>query len=76
MHQTELTVREAPDLWPGTRVYRLACEHGTSAAALVPGAKPLADTVVFDLVLSGHHRRYRCTCAPELALPVPVAARA
>ena len=76
MHQTEVTVREAPDLWPGTRVYRLACEHGTSSAALVPGAKPLDDAIVLDLVLPGHHRRYRCACAPEPALTMPVAAQA
>ena len=76
MNQTELTVREAPDLWPGTRVYRLACEHGTSAAALVPGTKPLADTVVFDLVLPGHHRRYHCSCAPNPALRMPALASA
>ena len=76
MSQTVLTVREAPDLYPGTRVYRLACEHGSSAAALVPGAKPLADSVIVDLVLPGHHRRYRCTCAPEPSLLLPVMARA
>ena len=64
MNQTELTIRDVPGLCPGARVYRLTCRHGSSSAALVPGAKPLSDVVVLDVVLPGHHRRYRCSCEP------------
>jgi hypothetical protein len=73
---TELTVRDAPGLWPGARVYRLACRHGVSSAALVPGRKPLADGVVADLVLPGHHRRYGCGCLPTSTFHMPQAVNA
>lgn len=76
MNQTELTVRDAPGLCPGARVYRLTCPHGISSAALVPGAKPLADVVVLDVVLPGHHRRYRCSCEPTAPFGMPFTAQA
>lgn len=76
MIQTELTVRDAPGLYPGARVYRVTCPHGISSAALVPGARPLADAVIFDVVLPGHHRRYRCRCEPAASLRMPLTARA
>lgn len=76
MEQTELIVRDAPGFWPGARVYRLACEHGVSSAALVPGRKPIDDGVVLDLVLPGHHRRYACSCMPTAEVRVPATARA
>ena len=64
MTATRLTVRDAPGFFPGSRVYRLACSHGASSAALVPGRTPISDATVFDLVLPGHHRRYACSCPP------------
>lgn len=72
MDQAELTVREAPGFWPGARVYRLACRHGVSSAALVPGRKPLAHGVVFDIVLPGHHRRHGCGCLPTPTFQMPL----
>ena len=62
MNDTHLTYREAPGLFPGSRVYRIACRHGVSSAALIPGTKPISDATVFDLVLPGHNRRLRCMC--------------
>jgi hypothetical protein len=76
MNRTEMTVRDAPGFWPGARVYRLACRHGVSSAALVPGRKPLADGVVFDLVVPGHQRRYGCTCLPAPSFQMPIAVNA
>ena len=72
MDHTELTVRDAPAFWPGARVYRVACRHGASSAALVPGPRPLADDVVFDLVLPGHQRRYGCTCVSTPPPPMQI----
>lgn len=76
MNQTELTVRDAPGFCPGARVYRFACRHGVSSAALVPGVKPVSDGVVFDMVLPGHNRRFSCSCAPASPFHMPVTARA
>lgn len=76
MDQTELTVRDAPGFWPGARVYRVACRHGASSAALVPGPKQVADAVVFDLVLPGHQRRFGCTCVPAPSFQMPIAVNA
>ena len=64
MGEARLTFRDAPGLFPGSRVYRIACRHGVSSAALVPGKKPISDLTVFDLVLPGHHRRHGCGCLP------------
>jgi transposase-like protein len=36
INDSEFTVSDAPALWPGARVYRLACRHGVSSAALLP----------------------------------------
>jgi hypothetical protein len=76
MNRTEMTVRDAPGFWPGARVYRLACRHGVSSAALVPRRKPRADGVVFDLVVPGHQRRYGCTCLPAPSFQMPIAVNA
>ena len=73
---TELTVRDAPAFLPGARVYRVACRHGASSAALIPGAKALDDGVVFDLVLPGHQRRFGCTCTPAPPFQMPIAVNA
>ncbi|MBI3750572.1 MAG: hypothetical protein HY263_02800 [Chloroflexi bacterium] len=62
MSTTQLTVQDAPGFFPGSRVYRLACRHGVSSAALVPGRTPISDAMAVDLVLPGHHRRYGCAC--------------
>jgi hypothetical protein len=75
-NQAEFSVSEAPALWPGARVYRLACRHGVSSAALIPGLKPLADVAVFDIALLGHHRHHRCKCLPALPLRPLFEARA
>jgi len=64
MDSTQLTVQDAPGFFPGSRVYRLACRHGVSSAALVPGRTPISDAMAVDLVLPGHHRRYGCVCPP------------
>lgn len=80
MSTTQLTVQDAPGFFPGSRVYRLACRHGVSSAALVPGRDPVSDSTVVDLVLPGHHRRYGCTCPAAVPLfgqilaPTPAAA--
>jgi hypothetical protein len=64
MTEMPLSIRETPGPFPGSRVYRIACRHGVSAAALVPGIKPVPGSLVLDLVLPGHNRRYGCRCAP------------
>jgi hypothetical protein len=73
---TELTVRDAPGLWPGARVYRVACRHGASSAVLIPGPRALADGVVLDLVLPGHQRRFGCACVPAPPFQMPMAVSA
>ena len=64
MSRVELSVTDATRLWPGTRLYRVACPHGVSSAAVLPGATPVADEVVLDLILPGHQRRHGCACEP------------
>jgi hypothetical protein len=75
MSAMQLTVQDAPGFFPGSRVYRLACGHGVSSAALVPGQKPISDATVVDLVLPGHHRRYGCSCPPGVPLSAQSSAR-
>jgi len=65
MTEMPLNLRETPGSFPGSRVYRIACRHGVSAAAVVPGGKPVPGPIVLDLVLPGHNRRYGCTCGPD-----------
>ena len=74
MIDAQLTFREAPELSPGSRVYRVACRHGVSSAALIPGSKPISDATVFDLVLPGHNRRHSCSCQPypDRSVPAPI----
>lgn len=55
-----------PALGPSVRRYSMACDHGASSAVLLPGRKPLADLIVLDLMLAGHHRRQRCQCVPTM----------
>jgi hypothetical protein len=68
MSLTQLTVRDEPGFFPGSRVYRLACRHGVSSAVLVPGLTPISDSTVAELVLPGHHRRYGCRCPAGVPL--------
>lgn len=72
----ELAARDAPAMWPGARAYQVTCPHGVTSAAVIPGATPLGDLAVFDLVLPGHHRRLGCRCLPTLPLYLPTPARA
>lgn len=76
MSGTEFTARDDPGLGPGARVYRLACSHGVSSALLLQGRKPVADLVVLDMLLTGHHRSQRCQCVPALPTTSPGPARA
>jgi len=70
MASMEFKVRDEPALGPTVRGYRISCAHGTSSAVLLPGRKPLADLIVLDLMLAGHHSRQRCQCVPAIpALP-------
>lgn len=72
MDRIELSITDATRLWPGTRLYRIACPHGVSSAAVLPGPKPLADTVMLDLIVPGHRRRHGCACEPILqGAPAP-----
>ncbi len=64
----EFVASEVPQLGPHVRRYSIACPHGASSAVLLPGRKPLADLIVLDLMLVGHHRRQRCQCAPSMPL--------
>lgn len=62
MDRIEFTARDATSPWPGAREYRIACAHGVSSATVLPGASPLADVVVVDLIVPGHQRRHGCSC--------------
>ena len=64
MAAMEFQALDEPALGPSVRRYSIACAHGASSALLLPGRKPLADLVVLDLMLAGHHRRQRCECVP------------
>jgi hypothetical protein len=55
-----------PALGPSVRRYSIVCDHGASSAVLLPSRKPLADLIVLDLLLAGHHRRQRCQCIPPI----------
>jgi len=57
---------DAQSMGPGVRRYSIECDHGASSALLLPGDKPLADLVVLDMLLVGHHRRQRCQCIPAM----------
>jgi hypothetical protein len=66
MVDMEFMAADEPGLGPNVRRYSIACGHGASSALLLPGRKPLADLVVLDLMLAGHHRRQRCECVPAM----------
>lgn len=66
MSGMEFEVRDDRALGPDVRRYRIACAHGTSSAALLPGRRPVADLVVLDLLLAGHHIREHCQCVPAM----------
>jgi len=66
MAEMTFLASDAPRMGPGVRRYSIACDHGASSALLLPGAKPLADLVVLDMLLVGHHRRQRCQCLPAM----------
>jgi len=66
MSAMEFRAQDAPALGPSVRRYSIACAHGASSAVVLPGRKPLADLVVLDLMLAGHHRRQRCQCVPTM----------
>lgn len=75
MAEMKFVASDEPRVGPDVRRYSVACDHGASAVLLIPGSKPLADLVVLDLLLVGHHRRQGCQCIP--AIPVlATAARA
>ena len=62
MDRIEFTARDASAQFPGARQYRIACAHGVSSATVLPGASPLADVLVVDLILPAHQRRHGCSC--------------
>ena len=66
MSGMEFMATDEPAMGPNVRRYRIACAHGASSAVVLPGHKPLADLVVLDLMLAGHHRRERCHCVPAM----------
>jgi hypothetical protein len=66
MSAIEFKAGDEPSLGPNVRRYSIACAHGASSAVVLPGRKPLADLVVLDLMLAGHHRRQRCHCVPAM----------
>ena len=66
MADMQFMAADEPGLGPNVRRYSIACGHGASSAVLLPGREPLADLVVLDLMLAGHHRRQRCQCVPSI----------
>lgn len=70
----EVVARDVLGVAPGTRAYSVRCPHGATSAALLPGATPLDDAIVVDLVLPGHRRRLGCTCRPAPRTCTPVSA--
>jgi hypothetical protein len=69
MSGIEFRAADAPHMGPNVRRYSIACGHGASSALLISGRKPLADLVVLDLMLAGHHKRQRCQCLPSMSAP-------
>lgn len=65
LETVEFIKQDSNGLGRGAQVYRLACDHGVSSAALLPGKRPLSDVVVLDLLLPGHHRANGCRCEPS-----------
>lgn len=66
MSSMEFKVRDEPALGQSARHYRIACAHGISSAVLLPGRKPLADLIMLDLMLAGHHGRQGRQCVPAM----------
>lgn len=66
MSVMQFEATSVPALGPSVRRYSIACDHGASSAVLLPGRRPLADLIVLDLLLAGHHRRQRCQCIPSV----------
>lgn len=73
MSVMQFEATNVPALGPSVRRYSIACDHGASSAVLLPGRKPLADLIVLDLLLAGHHRRQGCTCVPPMPAVATVA---
>ncbi len=67
MDRIEFSARDASAQFPGARQYRIACAHGVSSAIVLPGASPLADALVVDLIVPGHQRRHGCSCELDVA---------
>lgn len=65
----EVLAKDFAGLTSAARAYELRCPHGVTGAALLSGERPLADAVVMDLVLPGHHRRLGCSCQPMFGTP-------
>jgi len=57
----------APAIGPAGRFYRIACPHGTSTGAFLPGRRPIPTHQVMDLLVVNHQVAKACTCS----LPTP-----
>lgn len=66
MADMTFSASDAHRVGPGVRRYSIECDHGASSALLLPGERPLADLVVLDMLLVGHHRRQGCRCTPAM----------
>ncbi|OGN86614.1 MAG: hypothetical protein A2X23_04520 [Chloroflexi bacterium GWC2_73_18] len=66
MAGTNLVVREAPAVGPGSRRYRLDCAHGSTSAVVLPGGSPLGEQIALQMLLLRHDRDNGCRCSREL----------
>jgi hypothetical protein len=60
------TSQTAPELGPRGRRYELACDHGTTILALVPGGAQIPEVDLLRLVLLRHSAEQTCACTARL----------
>ena len=68
MSKATLIAEDAIEHGPGVRRLVLDCPHGTSTAHLVspPGAPPLGDATIVQMLLLRHFEAERCRCTRSL----------
>lgn len=65
MSETRLVARCDPTDAPGVRRLAFECPHGATAAVLLPGAWPVTDLTVLEILLARHRGVGGCNCAPD-----------
>ena len=64
LQRIDVKVRSAPGLGRDARFYRMACAHGVTTGAFLPGGHALPDHQVIDLLVANHQAARACACLP------------